>query len=242
MRWRGLCYRAHDPRWAWAPTSGDGAAARGGRFNPAGTPALYLALTVEGMFLEMAHGFGHRFDPLTICCYEVDADDIVDLRTGEARAEAGVTLAQMACPWAYETASGRTPASWAIARSLIAEGRAGLLTPSFATGARPDMANLVLWHWGPDLPHKVRVHDPSERLPKDQSSWQSPRNTGTMRATRNTGPDAHTGAAPGPDACHACSRERGGQGSRFPAAVTIAVTDPQPRGKPMTRSRERDCR
>jgi len=57
------------------------------------------------------------------------------------------------------------------ARSLIAKGAAGILSPSFATGARPDMANLILWRWGSELPHKVEVHDPSGRLPKDQSSW-----------------------------------------------------------------------
>lgn len=172
MRWRGLCYRAHDPQWGWAPISGDGAAAKGGRFNPIGVPALYLALTIEGMFLEMAHGFGHRFDPLTICCYEVDVDGIVDLRTEAERAAAGITLAQMACAWAYEIANGRTPDSWTVAKSLIAQGAAGILTPSFAIGARPDMANLVLWRWGPEPPHKVVVHDPSGRLPRNRSSWE----------------------------------------------------------------------
>jgi RES domain-containing protein len=151
--------------------SGAGAAAKGGRFNPLGTPALYLALSVEGMLVEMGHGFGHRFDPLTICTYTVDVDDIVDLRTETARAAAGIALASMACPWAYDLATGKRPASWDIATSLIAKGAAGILTPSFATGARPDMANLVLWRWGPVLPHKVEVHDPEGRLPRDQSSW-----------------------------------------------------------------------
>jgi RES domain-containing protein len=172
LRWQGTCFRAHDPRWAFAPLSGDGAAAKGGRFNPAGTPALYLALTLGGMLLEMGHGFGHRFDPLTLCSYSVDVDDLVDLRTDAARAEAAVDLAAMACPWAYDLASGRVPASQALARRLIGQGAAGILTPSFATGARPDMANLVLWRWGGALPHKVEVHDPEGRLPMDQASWR----------------------------------------------------------------------
>jgi RES domain-containing protein len=171
LRWRGVCYRAHDPKWAWAPTSGEGAAAKGGRFNPIGAPALYLALTVEGMFLEMGHGFAHRFDPLTICSYDVDVDDLVDLRTEEGRAATGVALANMACAWAYDSAVGRRPASWIIADKLMAAGASGILTPSFAVGARADMANLVLWNWGPDLPHRVAVHDPSGRLPKNQLSW-----------------------------------------------------------------------
>ncbi len=171
MRWQGTCYRAHDPQWAWKPTSGEGAAAKGGRFNPIGVKALYLALTVEGTFKEMAHGFGHRFDPLTVCSYAVDVDDVIDLTTEAAREAEGVNLASMACAWAYDLSSGRVPASWAIARALIAKGAAGILTPSFATGARPDMTNLVLWRWSQDLPHKVEVHDPSGRLPKNQASW-----------------------------------------------------------------------
>jgi RES domain-containing protein len=41
----------------------------------------------------------------------------------------------------------------------------------FARGARADVHhNLVLWIWGPDLPHRVTVHDPAFRLPRDQSS------------------------------------------------------------------------
>jgi RES domain-containing protein len=171
LRWRGTCYRAHDPKWAWTPLSGDGAAAKGGRFNAVNTPALYLALTVEGMLVEMGHGFAHRFDPLTICAYNVDVDDIVDLRTESGRAAERIDLAAMGCPWAYDLASGRRPVSWEIAETLIEKGAAGILTPSFATGARPDMANLVLWRWGPELPHKVEVHDPTGRLPRDQSSW-----------------------------------------------------------------------
>ena len=150
MRWQGVAYRAHDPKWAWAPTSGGGAAAKGGRFNPVGVPALYLALTVEGMFLEMGHGFGHRFDPLTVCSYKIDVDDLVDLRSEAGRSTEGIDLATMGCAWAYERASGRQPPSWSIAEMLIARDVAGVLVPSFANGARPDMANLVLWRLGSD--------------------------------------------------------------------------------------------
>lgn len=173
MRWQGTCYRGHDPKWAWSPTSGDGAAAKGGRFNAVGTPALYLALTIESLLVEIAHGFGHRLDPLTICEYTVDVDDLVDLRTEASRKAAAVELAALSCAWAYDRASGRTPASWDVTTRLIARGAAGILVPSFANGAKPDMANLVLWHWGPSLPHLVQVHDPAGRLPKDQSSWRA---------------------------------------------------------------------
>ena len=79
MRWQGFAYRAHDPRWAFAPLSGEGAAIHGGRFNAVGKPALYLARTIEGMISETSHGFAYRFPPLTICTYQVDVDNLVDL-------------------------------------------------------------------------------------------------------------------------------------------------------------------
>jgi len=80
----------------------------------------------------------------------------------------------MACPWYLIAAEGGEPPSWAIARRLIEAGHAGVLVPSFAPGAASHHINLVLWAWGPDLPHKVEVHDPSGRLPKNQLSWSRP--------------------------------------------------------------------
>ncbi|MCY4058561.1 MAG: RES domain-containing protein [Gammaproteobacteria bacterium] len=43
MRVQGVVYRAHDPRWAWSPLSGEGARRFGGRFNKAGIPTLLSA-------------------------------------------------------------------------------------------------------------------------------------------------------------------------------------------------------
>ncbi|QCK88747.1 hypothetical protein E8L99_10845 [Phreatobacter aquaticus] len=163
MRWTGLAYRAHDPRWAWTPLSGEGAAIHGGRFNAKGTPALYLALTIEGMFAEVSHGFARRFPPLTVVTYDVDCDDIVDLATEAGRGEAGTTRAAIACPWALDRAEGRKPASWTLAERLRREGAAGALVPSFANGATEGMRNLVLWRWGGER-QKVVVWDEEGRL------------------------------------------------------------------------------
>lgn len=172
MRFQGTCFRAHEPRFAWSPLSGEGAQLFGGRFNIAGVPALYLALTVDGMFAEMGHGFARRFEPLTICTYDVDVSDMADLRTDALRSQAGVTMAGLACSWKLEIDNGKTPYTWTLARRLIASGTAGILVPSFATGAKPNATNLVLWKWGAEPPYQVRVHDPSEKLPKDGRSWE----------------------------------------------------------------------
>jgi RES domain-containing protein len=136
--------------------------------------ALYLALTLPGAILETARGFTHRFEPLTICCYDVDVDDIVGLTTDVDRRRVGADLIDMARPWMLDLAERREPASWTLAKRLIAGGAAGILVPSFAIGARFDMHNLVLWTWGPDRPHRVHVYDPAGRLPKHQTSWDSP--------------------------------------------------------------------
>jgi RES domain-containing protein len=132
---------------------------------------LYLGLTIEGAVLEASQGFAGKIQPLTICMYEIDCDNIVDLTDETARATQNVSLEDLSCAWALDLANGREPASWRISRRFIQDGAAGLLVPSFAVNARPDMKNAVLWKWGADLPCKVEVHDPSGRLPRDQLSW-----------------------------------------------------------------------
>lgn len=171
MRFAGTCYRAHDPRWSFKPLSGDGAAIRGARFNPKGVPALYLALSVMTAVKEANQGLARRIDPCVICSYEVDCEDIVDLRSSHDRKAVGVDLTDMSCAWMDFLADGERPPSWGIHDRLYDGASAGILVPSFAPGADDTDQNLVLWRWGKDLPHKVKVIDPSGRLPRNQLSW-----------------------------------------------------------------------
>jgi RES domain-containing protein len=106
-----------------------------------GIPALYLARTIEGCFLEQAHGFPLRFDPLTVCTYDLDIEEMVDLTTDPGRDTANVQLSELQCSWAEDMAAGKEPASWKVAKRLIGEGASGIIVPSFARGARPDMHN-----------------------------------------------------------------------------------------------------
>ena len=171
MRFVGDVYRAHDPRWSWTPLSGRGAALGGGRFNLRGQPALYLSLTPMTAVREASAGFAHRLEPLLLCTYAVDCEDIVDLRDAAGHAEYGIARTDLACAWALDLAEGRQPGSHGVVRRLLDRGAAGLLAPSFARGAAPHDHNLVLWRWGRNLPHRVDVHDPSGRMPKNQLSW-----------------------------------------------------------------------
>lgn len=77
----------------------------------------------------------------------------------------------MTCAWFAFVAEGKEPPSWQIARRFIADGKAGMLVPSFVPGATADDQKLVLWSWSERVPRQVSVFDPSGRLPKDQLSW-----------------------------------------------------------------------
>lgn len=144
---------------------------RGARFNPKGAPALYLGLSIMTAIKEISQGFARRLDPTVLCSYDVDCDNVVDLTTEQGRRAVSVSLDEIACAWAWALASGQRPVSWSIYDRLAASGTAGILVPSFAPGAEAQDYNLVLWDWGPELPHKVEVLDPSGRLPRNQLSW-----------------------------------------------------------------------
>jgi len=121
---------------------------------------------------EANQGFAHRIDPCVLCSYTIDCEDIADLTTEQGRREHSVELDELACAWATALAEDDRPASWSVYDRMTARGAAGVCVPSFAPGAEADDLNLVLWRWGPDPPHQVRVFDPSGRLPKDQLSWR----------------------------------------------------------------------
>jgi RES domain-containing protein len=161
LRFNGEAFRTHDPNWSWTPLSGAGPALKGRRFNWPGLETLYLPLSFNMVFREVSAGFAHRLTPYILCSYDVDCEDIVDLRTDTGRAQHGIALDDFACAWSDALIAGREPASWGVVRCVLAEDCAGILVPSIANGATPDHQNLVLWRRGPDLPHKVTAYDPT---------------------------------------------------------------------------------
>jgi RES domain-containing protein len=134
-------------------------------------PALYLSQSIETAVMEANQGFANKIEPCVLVSYEVDCEPVADLTTEAARAAVSADPAAMSCPWLLDTSMAKVPASWILARRLVSEGWAGALVPSFAARAAAHDVNLVLWTWGPDLPRRVQVFDPHERLPKDQRSW-----------------------------------------------------------------------
>jgi RES domain-containing protein len=170
VRLRGLVYRAYHPRWAFSPTSGEGAARYGGRFNPVGMDALYTSLRLESAWLEAQQGFPFKAQPMTLCAYAVDCDPVADLTDAATVAALAIAASDLACPWEDLADRGRTLPSWEIALRLKASGYAGIVVPSFAPGATAADRNAVFWHWADTPPHQVRVIDDQGCLPKDESS------------------------------------------------------------------------
>ncbi len=168
MRFRGLVYRAHNPRWAWAPTSGEGARRYGGRFNRAVVPALYTSLSPVTAMRE-ASSVGRPLQPITLCAYTVDAEPIFDILDPLQREAEGVTEAEFHCPdWEQKMLMGIIPASQGLAERLSAGGYVGMRVRSFTPGATADDLNLVFWRWGNLRPSRVVLIDDEARLPKDE--------------------------------------------------------------------------
>ena len=172
MRFVGVAYRAHNPRWSWSPLSGAGSAAHGGRFNRVGMPALYLSLSWKTAVVEASQGLAFRLPPLTIVSNEIDCEDVIDLVDATEMRRRRVRKSDLACAWCLLAARGEPVPSHALADRLCGDGIAGIIVPSFAAGLGPDAKNLVLWRWGATPPHRVTIIDPAGRLPKDDRSWR----------------------------------------------------------------------
>ena len=164
MRFVGRCFRGHDPSWSFLPISGQGAATTGGRFNRRGEPCLYLSLDVMTAIMESMQGFSGRVHRLTMCEYDVYCDSIADLRDDAVRAGLGLSPDDLGDSWLLDMRAGRDAPSWRAVDQLKEAGKNGILVTSFMPGATSANINLVLWRWGPDLPCRVIVDDPTGRL------------------------------------------------------------------------------
>ncbi len=173
MRLKGSVDRAHNPRWSFAPDSGEGAAITGGRFNRIGLPALYTAFRFETAWLEAQQVFPFKVQPMTLCAYEVDCEDMLDLTDASTMGANKITADDLACPWKDLSTQGLEPPSWTMSNRLLASGCAGIIVPSFASGATREDINVVFWIWQSSPPHQVRVIDDFARLLRSAASWSS---------------------------------------------------------------------
>jgi RES domain-containing protein len=143
----------------------------GGRFNPVGIPALYTSRTFQTAWLEAQQGLPYKAQPMTLCGYDVDCENILDLTDDGVRSANGLTTGDLDCAWKDLSTRKIEPPSWAMMKRLTAGGVAGIVVQSFAIGATAADVNVVFWKWSDGLPHQVKVIDDAERLPKNVSSW-----------------------------------------------------------------------
>lgn len=108
---------------------------------------------------------GQPLQPTLLVTYAVDVEPVFDALDPAALAEQGATPAMLAADdWRIRMRDDGIAPTQALAARLIDGGYAGMRVPSFARGAAPGAANLVLWRWGPDLPAQVRLIDDEARL------------------------------------------------------------------------------
>ncbi len=160
MRFQGVVYRALNPVWAGDPLSGEGARRFGGRFNPRGMAALYTTLDPVTALREVSQ-IGQPLQPTILVSYDADLGPVFDGTDPARLAARGLTPADLAADdWRLHMARGGEAPTQTLARTLAAEGHAGLIAPSFARLAPPQAKNLILWRWQPGL----RLIDDQARL------------------------------------------------------------------------------
>ena len=125
-------FRAHTPQWASRPTSGAGAATRGGRFNREGVEAWYLSLD-EVTALREYQQTSPFLPPCTICSYTAALRDLVDLR----QLHHGAAWDELWHDWREDLRHLKferhiEPPTWVLADMVLAHGYTGILFPSQA--------------------------------------------------------------------------------------------------------------
>lgn len=164
-------YRILTPRWSHAPTSGAGAARKGGRFNRAGLEALYLSRTVETAVAEYQQ-HAQLLPPGTITTFLVSRLRVVDFSAGYTADIWEPIWAEYSCNWRQLAFEHRTePSSWVLGDLALDAGAAGILFPSRVHAAG---TNLVLFNSSAIPAESLRVYDPARDLPRDGRSWADP--------------------------------------------------------------------
>ncbi len=163
-----LAYRIHTPRWAYAPTSGAGAAEHGGRLNRPGLPALYLALDAATA-LEEYRQLSALMPPGLMVSYEIKLSCVVDFSGGYTQAWDALWQ-ELSCDWRRLWFNEHVePPSWLLADVALESGAVGILFPSMAN---PEGMNLVVYTDAMVESDRLDAYDPSGDLPKNQRSWE----------------------------------------------------------------------
>lgn len=165
--YRGHPYRMHTPKWAIAPTSGEGAATHGGRLNRQGLPALYLSLDAATAIAEYKQT-STLMPPGTLVQYQVAIDPIVDFSGGYDGAWDDL-WEELNCDWRKLWYNDHVePPSWLLGDAALESGAKGILFHSLAG----EGLNLVVFPEALGAEDTLAALDPGNRLPRNQDSWK----------------------------------------------------------------------
>ena len=64
-------------------------------------------MRLETAWLEAQQAFPFKAQPMTLCGYDVDCEDVVDLTNPATLASLGVDHAALACPWERLATAGK---------------------------------------------------------------------------------------------------------------------------------------
>lgn len=162
-----VVFRVHQPKWSFAPTSGAGAGAHGGRANRPGVNALYLSLELETALAEYQQ-LDALLPPGLMVSYNLSVESLVDFRGGFTR-DWDALWQDFYCDWRrMHFNQGIEPPSWVIGDQVLAAGAKGILFNSAIAGG----TNLVIYTDALTGADAINVYDPGNDLPKNQSSWK----------------------------------------------------------------------
>jgi RES domain-containing protein len=161
-----VAYRVHDPKWAFAPTSGAGAGKYGGRANRPGVNAIYLSLDLETALAEYRQTDA-LLEPALMVSYRISVGPVVDFRDGFASGWDALWQ-DFYCDWRRMYFNEEIePPSWVIGDQVLAAGAKGIIFRSILSGG----TNLVLFTDALAADDKLIAHDPCHALPRNQDSW-----------------------------------------------------------------------
>ena len=161
-------YRLNTPKYSSTPTSGAGAALRGGRLNRPGVEALYLSQDVGTATAEFQQQSA-LLAPAMLVSYRVKAQRVVDFQAGFT-AVWDPLWQDFNCDWRKMVYNLKVePPTWVLSDMVMAAGGQGVLFPS---AARSGGVNLVLYHSMLTGADQLEANDPRGDLPKDDSSWR----------------------------------------------------------------------
>lgn len=162
-----VAYRAHSPKWAYAPTSGAGAGAYGGRANRPGIKALYLSLELETALAEYKQ-MDTLLPPALMVSYQIAVEPVVDFRSGYDDTW-NSPWEDFYCDWRKMYFNeGIEPPTWIVGDQVLAAGGKGIIFKSGITGG----TNVVLYNDFLTDHDVITVHDPRNLLPRNQDSWK----------------------------------------------------------------------